>query len=72
MTDTLLFLHILSAVCLFTAIVAFSSVALGGTLDAGPAKIFVALWHIGLVGVLLLGIALAIDVDGVKVWDAWS
>jgi hypothetical protein len=71
MTDTLLFLHLLSAACLFTAIFAYSAVALGAQLDKGPAKAFLALWHVGLVGVFLFGIALAIDIDGYELWDAW-
>lgn len=71
MTDTLLFVHVLSAAALFTAVVAFSAAALGAQMDPGPARVFLAIWHIGLVGVLLLGIALAIDIDGIEIWDAW-
>ena len=34
-------------------------------------RIYLALWHIGLVGVFLLGLALAIDIDGYEIWSAW-
>ena len=33
-------------------------------------RIYLALWHIGLVGVFLLGLALAIDIDGYEIWSA--
>lgn len=71
MTDTLLFLHVLSAACLFCALVGFSATALGAQMEAEGARILLALWHVGLVGVFLLGIALAIDIDGYAIWDGW-
>jgi hypothetical protein len=71
MTETLLFLHLLSAACLFCALVGFTATALGAEMEVAGARALLALWHIGLVGVFLLGIALAIDIDGYKVWDAW-
>jgi hypothetical protein len=71
MTDTLLFLHLLSAAALFTAIVAFSAVALGARIELGTFRIFLTLFHIGLVGVVVFGLALAIDIDGYHPWDGW-
>lgn len=71
MTDALLFLHILSAAALFSGLVAFSAIALGARLEPGAVRAFLALWHVGLVGVLLFGIALAIDIDGYALWDGW-
>jgi hypothetical protein len=71
MTDALLFLHVLSAAALFSAIVAFSAVALGARLEVGAVRAFLALWYAGLVGVLVFGIALAIDIDGYAIWDGW-
>ena len=71
MTDTLLFLHLLSAAALFSGIVAFSAIALGADVDLGAMRPFVALWQVGLVGVVLFGLALAIDIDGYEPWDAW-
>jgi hypothetical protein len=70
-TDTLLFLHLLSAAALFTGIVAYSAVALGSALELRAARAFLALWHVGLVGVFLFGIALAIDIDDYQPWDPW-
>ena len=71
MTDTLLFLHVLSAACLFAAIYGFSSLVLGGRMEPGGLKITLALWHVGLVGVFIFGIWLALRVDGIEIWDAW-
>jgi len=70
-TDLLLFLHVLAAASLVTAVVAFTAVALGAELPLSSIRPFKALWHIGLVGVFLLGIALAIDIDNYDVWDRW-
>jgi hypothetical protein len=71
MTDTLLFLHLLSAAALVTAVVAFTAVALGVRLEPGAVRAFLGLFHAGLVGVVLFGIALAIDIDGYHPWDGW-
>lgn len=71
MTDLLLFLHVLAAAALVTALVAFSAVAVGAQLPKGSIGPFKALWHVGLVGVFILGIALAIDIDGYEIWDRW-
>ena len=29
------------------------------------------LWNVGLVGLLIFGVALAIDIDAYELWDAW-
>jgi hypothetical protein len=71
MTDTLLFLHLLSAAAIFCALVAFSAVALGARLDGGTATPFLWLWRFGLLGVLIFGVALALDIDGYQLWDTW-
>ncbi len=71
MTDALLFLHVLSAAALVTGLVAFTAIAYGARVELSALRVYVALWHIGLVGVFLLGIALAIDIDGYDVWDLW-
>ena len=71
MTDTLLFLHLLAAASLFAAIVAFTAVVLGARLELGTVRTFLALWHIGLVGVFIFGIALAFDIDGYDIFDGW-
>ena len=71
MSDALLFLHLLSAAALVTGLVAFSAIALGARIELSSVRIYLALWHIGLVGVFLLGLALAIDIDGYEIWSAW-
>ena len=71
MTDALLFLHLLSAAALVTASVAFTAIVLGARLELSAMRIFLALWHIGLVGVIIFGLALAIDIDGYEIWSAW-
>jgi hypothetical protein len=69
--DTLLFLHVLAAFLLVSTVVTFSAVALGAT--AGERAIAVAdvFWNIGVLGTLVLGIWLALDVDGIEIWDFW-
>jgi hypothetical protein len=72
--DWLLFLHVAAAFALVAGVVAYGVVILGGGGDvvrralAAPA---LALWNAGGVGVLVLGIWLAIEVDAYQVWDAW-
>ena len=71
MTDTLLFLHLLSAVAIFAAIVCFSAVVLGAQLQPAVVRPFLMLSQVGLLGVFLFGLALAIDIDEYDPWDVW-
>jgi hypothetical protein len=71
MTDTLLFLHLLSAAALVSAIVAFSALVFGARMEPGGVRISLALSRSGLVGVFVFGIALALDIDRYELWDAW-
>jgi hypothetical protein len=74
--DWLLFLHLLAAFLLVAGLVAYGVMVLGGggtaaaarQALAGPA---LALWNLGGVGVLVLGVALAIEVDAYQPWDGW-
>jgi hypothetical protein len=72
--DWLLFLHVAAAFALVAGLVAYGVVILGGGGDvvrrvlAAPA---LALWNAGGLGVLVLGIWLAIEVDTYEVWDGW-
>jgi hypothetical protein len=70
-TDALLFLHLLSAAAIFAAVVASSAIVLGARLGLGATRLFVVVWQAGIVGVLIFGIALAIDIDGYQPWDVW-
>jgi hypothetical protein len=71
--DWLLFLHVLAAFSLVAGIAAYGVVVLDGG-DAVRRALAVpalALWNAGGLGVLVFGIALAIDVDTYEVWDGW-
>ena len=71
MYDTLLFLHLLAAFLVGITAVTYSAVALGA--DTGGRSLTVAniCWDVGGLGTLILGIWLALDVDGYEVWDGW-
>lgn len=72
--DWLLFLHVLAAFALVAGLAALGVLVLGG---GGPAlrrallAPGIALWNAGGVLVLVLGLALAIDVDAYQPWDGW-
>jgi hypothetical protein len=70
--DALLFLHVLAAFALGVTTVAYSAVALGASAGAGPAlRLADVFWNVGGLATLLLGIWLALDVDGYEIWDGW-
>jgi hypothetical protein len=69
--DWLLFLHVLSAFLLVGTVVAYSAVVLGAEAPARTVSVANVFWAIGGLGTIILGIALAIDVDGYQVWDGW-
>ncbi len=71
MTDAFLFFHLLTAASLVTAVVCFSAVILGAQLPLGVVRSFLPFWHVGLVGVFVFGLALAIDIDDYDPWDVW-
>jgi hypothetical protein len=69
--DWLLFLHLLAAFLLAVTAVTYSAVALGAT--AGGRTLFVAnrCWDVGGLGTLVLGVWLALYLDGYEIWDGW-
>jgi hypothetical protein len=69
--DWLLFLHVLFAFAMVVTVVIFSAFALGAVRDSLTLTIANALWAVGGLGTLVLGIWLAIYVDGYAVWDGW-
>lgn len=71
MSDTLLFLHLLSAVVVFSAAATLTAVALGARLEVGTVMVFQRLWNAGLLGLLVFGVWLALDLDTYEIWDAW-
>lgn len=71
MSDALVLLHLLSAAILFAGVVSVSAVVAGARLELPAVRISNALVGIGLMGTLIFGIWLALDVDAYEVWDAW-
>ena len=72
--DWLLFLHVAAAFSLVAGIAAYGVVILGRAGDVARRALAVpalAMWNAGGLGVLVLGIALAIEVDAYEVWDGW-
>jgi uncharacterized protein (DUF697 family) len=69
--DTLLFLHILCAFLLISAIVMYSAFVLGGPVSHRTALVAGVLSAVGGMGVLIFGIWLAIYVKGIEPWDGW-
>jgi uncharacterized membrane protein len=78
--EWLLFLHVLTAFALVAAIVLYTFIVLAARrleIPSEIARLFRlsrvgdALIAIGSIGVLVLGIWLAIEVDRYKVWDGW-
>jgi uncharacterized membrane protein len=70
--EWLLFLHVLAAFSLVAGLTAYGVLVLGGDAArralAPPAM---ALWNVGGLGVLVLGIWLALEVDSYELWDGW-
>ncbi|CAN5465118.1 hypothetical protein BH20ACT15_BH20ACT15_09030 [soil metagenome] len=71
MTDALLFLHLLMAALLFVTVAVFTAYAFGARVDGATLTVAQVCWGVGGVGTLLLGIGLAIDIDGYDPWDTW-
>ena len=71
MYDWLLFLHVLSGFALFGTVVVYSAFALGMTADSRLLAVGNALWNVGGLGTLVLGIWLALYLDNYEIWDGW-
>jgi hypothetical protein len=69
--DWLLFLHVLSACALVVTVVIFSAFALGAATDSRVLGVANVMWAVGGLGTLILGIWLALYVDGYEIWDGW-
>jgi uncharacterized membrane protein len=78
--DWLIFLHVLSAVILLGSLAALWALV-AATRPAGPilgaesamrfGRVGGALVGVGMMGTIIFGIWLAIDVDGYELWDGW-
>jgi hypothetical protein len=71
MTETLLFLHVLSAFFIVAGVVVYSAFVLGGPVNRLTRTTGEVLWGVGGLGTLVLGIWLALDIDGYEIWDGW-
>lgn len=71
MYDWLLFLHVLAAFMLATTVVTYSAVVLGAPAGERAVSVANVMWDVGGLATLVLGIWLALDVDGYEVWDGW-
>lgn len=71
MYDTLLFLHVLAAFALAIAVVTYTAVAVGAYPGSPAVRVADVCWDVGGLGTLILGIWLALHLDGYEVWDGW-
>jgi hypothetical protein len=69
--DWLLFLHLIAAFLIAVTAVTYSAVALGASTGAPAIRVANACWNVGGIGTLVLGIWLALYVDGYEIWDGW-
>jgi len=72
--EWLLFVHVLSALLLVAGLAAYGVLVLGSGGSAAQRALVApatALWGAGGLGVLVLGIALALEGDGYELWDGW-
>jgi hypothetical protein len=69
--DWLLFLHVLAAFMVAATAVMYTAVALGASPAGSAIRVADALWNVGGLGTLILGIWLALYVDGYEIWDGW-
>jgi hypothetical protein len=69
--DWLLFLHVVSAFALVVTVVIFSAFALGAATDSRVLAVANVGWAVGGLGTLVLGIWLALYIDGYEIWDGW-
>jgi hypothetical protein len=72
--EWLLFLHVGAAFLLVAGLSAYGVLVLGGGSEAvrrALAQPALALWNVGGLGVLVLGIWLALHVDSYELWDGW-
>lgn len=70
-TDALLFLHVLAAFLLMATVVMLSGVALGTPASARTVSLANLLWDVGGFGTLVLGVWLALRIDGYGLLDFW-
>jgi hypothetical protein len=70
-SETLLFFHVLAAFILGSAAVVSSAVMLGAPTSARTLWVADRMEDVGATGTLVLGIWLALDIDGYSLGDGW-
>jgi uncharacterized membrane protein len=79
-TDWILFLHVLSAFAMVAAVVVYTFVVVTSRNNSVPSEVMRmfrvsrvgdVLIAVGMMGVLVFGIWLALDVEGYQIWDGW-
>lgn len=71
MSETLLFLHILAAFLLVIGVVIHSAFVSGSPVNKPTRLVAEIMWGVGGVGTLVLGIWLALDIEGYSITDGW-
>lgn len=71
MSETLLFLHVLAAFLLVIGVVIYSAFVSGSPVNKPTRLVAEIMWGVGGVGTLVLGIWLAIDIEGYSITDGW-
>jgi uncharacterized membrane protein len=71
MYDALLFLHLLSAFFLASAIVVYSAFVLGGPVNRTTRLVAEILWGVGGLGTLVFGVWLALNRPEYEIYDGW-
>jgi hypothetical protein len=72
--DWLLFLHVVAAFALVAGLASLGVLVFAGDAPAMRRAMVapgIALWNVGGIAVLVLGVGLAIDVDAYQPWDGW-
>jgi hypothetical protein len=69
--DWLLFLHLLAAFAIAVTAVIYSAAALRASAGGTAVRVADICWNAGGIGTLVLGIWLALYVDGYELWDGW-
>ena len=71
MSETLLFLHVLAAFLLVIGVVIYSAFVSGSPVNRPTRLVAEVMWGVGGLGTLVLGIWLALDIEGYSITDGW-
>ena len=71
MSETLLFLHVLAAFLMVIGVVIYSAFVSGSPVNKPTRLVAEIMWGLGGLGTLVLGIWLALDIEGYSITDGW-